>query len=146
MTAPRKPTRGAFKPGQSGNPAGKPKGARNPVLVALDAIGSDAAKDVLAATVAKAKKGDIRAAEILLSRVWPARKGRPIALDIPPVKTAADLPAALAAITTAVASGELTTEEGAAFASLLDAQRRALEMADLAARIEALEARTHESS
>lgn len=145
MTPPRKPKRGAFRPGQSGNPAGKPKGARNPVLVALDAIGSAAAKDVLAAAVKAAKSGDMRAAAILLDRCWPARKGRPIALEIPPVKTAADLPGALAAITAAVASGELTTDEGAAFASLLDAQRRGIETADLAARIEVLESRNESS-
>ena len=142
MTPPRKPKRGAFRPGQSGNPAGKPKGARNPVLVALDAIGSAAAKAVLEAAITAAKSGDMRAAEILLSRVWPVRKGRPVTLAIPPVKTAADLPGALAAITAAVASGELTTDEGAAFASLLDAQRRGIETADLAARIEILESKS----
>jgi len=30
---------GRFQPGKSGNPKGKPKGSRNHVLAALDAIG-----------------------------------------------------------------------------------------------------------
>jgi hypothetical protein len=33
-----------------------------------------------------AKEGDQRAAELILSRCWPARKSRPINLDLLPVK------------------------------------------------------------
>lgn len=137
-----------WKPGTSGNPAGKPVGARNKVLIALDHLGGENAEKILAAAV-KAAIGDeknppdLQAAGLILSRVWPARKGRPVTLDIPAIKTAADLPAALGAVTQAVADGTLTPDEGAALASILDAQRRGIETADLEARLIALEAEAH---
>jgi hypothetical protein len=142
-TKPKKPSQ--WEPGQSGNPSGKPVGARNKVLIALDHLGGENAEKILAAAV-KAAIGDeknppdLQAAGLILSRVWPARKGRPVVLDIPAIKTAADLPAALGAVTQAVADGTLTPDEGAALASILDAQRRGIETADLEARLIALEA------
>lgn len=134
--------RPGFQKGQSGNPAGRVSGSRNKVLMALDAIGGDAAAEVLQAAVMAAKGGDMRAAELLLSRVWPARNGRPVALpDLPSMTTASDLVAALGTVAQAVAAGTITPDEGQAVAAILDAQRRAIEVADLAARIERLEAR-----
>jgi hypothetical protein len=130
-----------FAPGKSGNPAGKPRGARHAALVALDAIGEQGATDALHAVVGAAACGDLRAAEILLSRVWPVRKGRPVVLDLPTMKSAADLPTALAAVTEAVAAGDLTPDEGQAVAAVLEAQRRAIATAELEARVAALEAR-----
>jgi hypothetical protein len=82
-----------------------------------------------------------RAVFALLRRVWPERKGRPVALDLPPLESAADLARALGAIAQAVATGEMTPEEGQAVASVLEVQRRALETVNLEQRIEALEAR-----
>lgn len=131
-----------FPPGQSGNPAGKPKGARHAALKALDAIGADGAADVMAAVVKAAKEGDMRAADILLRRLWPERKGRPVPVALPPITDAAATVAALAAITAAVGEGELSPEEGQAVAAILEIQRRAIETVELDQRITALEART----
>jgi hypothetical protein len=125
----------------SGNAAGRPKGSRNRILAALDKIGEDAAGEVLKKAVEAAKGGDMRAIEAVLSRVWPARKGRPVRLALPALETAADLPAALASVAAAVARGEVTPEEGQAVGALLEAHRRAVETADLAARLDALERR-----
>lgn len=130
-----------WRPGQSGNPAGRPKGARHAALQALDAIGQDSARDVLKAVVDAAKTGDMRASEILLRRLWPERKGRPVALPLPPVVSPADLPRAMAAIVEAVAVGDLSPDEGQAVAAILEGQRRAIETAELEARIAALENR-----
>lgn len=131
-----------WAPGQSGNPAGRPKGARHVALVALDAIGAEGAADVLRAVVEAAKGGDIRAAEIVLSRVWPQRKGRPVALDLPVMTTAADVSAALAATAAAMAEGTLSPEESGAVAAVIETQRRAIETLELEARIVALESRS----
>jgi hypothetical protein len=137
--------RGRFPPGRSGNPAGKAPGTRNALVAALDRIGAEAAENVLRAAVKAAigdekTGGDLRAAELILSRVWPVRKGRPLALALPAMQTAADLPAALGAVVAAVAAGDLTTDEGAAVASILEAHRRSIETADLESRVAALEA------
>lgn len=129
----------AWRPGQSGNPAGKAKGVRHRALVALDAIGTEGAADIMRAVVTAARSGDMRAADILLRRIWPERKGRPVMLDLPPMRTAADLPGALATIAEAVAGGEITPEEGQAVAAVLEAQRRAIETTDFERRLAALE-------
>jgi hypothetical protein len=129
-----------FPKGHSGNPQGKPRGARNRVLAALDQIGDEAAKDVLQAAVTAARGGDLRAAELILARVWPARKDRPVMLDLPAMRTAGDLAAALGAVAGAVASGTIAPAEGQAVAAVLESQRRAIETVELERRIAALEA------
>ena len=114
-----------FRPGRSGNAAGRPADARPAALTALDAIGTANAAPILQAVVDAAHGGGIRAAEILLCRIWPARKGRPVESGLPPMRNPGGLVAALAAI----GAGELTVEEAAAVAAVLEVQRRAMETA-----------------
>ncbi|MHB0734258.1 hypothetical protein ACX4MT_20110, partial [Roseomonas mucosa] len=80
-----------------------------------------------------------RAAEILLRRVWPERKGRPMGL--PPLRDAADLLPLVAATLQAVAAGDLAAGEARDIGRLLAVAGRAIETEDLAARIAALEGR-----
>jgi hypothetical protein len=72
----------------------------------------------------------MRAADLLLRRLWPERKGRPVRLELPPVRVAADLASALGRVVEAVGAGELTPEESQALAALLDSQRRAIATAE----------------
>lgn len=130
---------GRFQPGRSGNPNGRPVGSRHEALRALDSIGAENARGVMQAVVDAAKAGDMRAAEILLSRLWPARKGRPVTLDMPPIRTAADVAAALAEVSAEMSAGNITPEEAGAVAAVLETQRRAIETEDLERRIAALE-------
>jgi len=129
---------GRFAPG---NP-GRPRGSRHEALRALDAIGAEGAAEVLRAVVEAATGGDMRAADILLRRLWPERKGRPVAVELPPLEGARGVAAALGAVAEAVAGGDLTPEEGQAVAAVLETQRRAIETAELEARIAALETHT----
>ena len=129
---------GRFVPGNPGGP-GRPKGARHAALAALDAIGAAAAEDVLRRVVEDAKAGDLRAAEMLLRRLWPERRGRPVELDLPPVATAAELAHALAAVMKALAYWVLTPEEAKPVAGVLETQRRAIETSELEQRIATLE-------
>jgi len=119
---------------------GRPTGSRNRAAVALDELAQAEAESVLRATVEAAKSGDIRAAELVLSRIWPVRKGRPVNLRLPVIDTAGDVSAALGALVEAVAAGEVTPEEAGSIGALLEGKRRAIETADLEARIAALEA------
>jgi hypothetical protein len=129
---------GRFEPGHPGGP-GRPVGSRNKATLALDALADGEAETILQKQIELAKDGDQRAAEVILSRVWPARKSRAINLDLPPVTAAADIVPALGRITDAVAGGEITPDEGAAVAAVLEGKRKAIETIDVLARIEALE-------
>ena len=73
-----KQTGGRFTRGTSGNPKGRPRGSRHTALLALDAIGAEGAEDVLRSVVVAAKGGDTRAADLILRRLWPERRGRPV--------------------------------------------------------------------
>src|SRR5690242_17569729 len=109
-----------YRPGESGNPAGKPRGARNRATRLLDRMAQDDAADVIQTVIDRAKGGDMAAAGLLMSRIWPPRKGRAIEFEIPPLTTASDLVAALGGVVQAVARGLLTPDEGQAVASVLE--------------------------
>ena len=127
-----------FQPGNPGGP-GRPQGSRNAATFALDRIADEAGKDILKKMVEAAKSGDMRAAELVLQRIWPARKSRPIALTLPAIQSASDVVAAVGAVADAVGAGDITPDEGQAVASILEAKRKAIETVDLEARLSALE-------
>ena len=129
-----------FKPGNPGGP-GRRQGSRPAALLALDALAEGVATDVVIKVVEAAKGGDLKAADMLLSRIWPIRKGRQIKLAVPSIRTAADVVAALGAVTDAVAAGDLTPDEGSAVANVIEIKRRTLETEALEKRIAALEER-----
>jgi Family of unknown function (DUF5681) len=129
-----------WKPGQSGNPAGRKKGARHKALATLDAIGHAAAEGVLQKMVQAALGGDVRAADLLLKRAWPEQKGRHVSIELPPIKTAADIAKSIGVLANAVADGDLTPGEAHTLAGVLEIQRRTIETADLEARLAAIEA------
>jgi hypothetical protein len=128
-----------FPPGQSGNPRGKPRGARHRATMFAEKLMQADVGDVVQTVVAAAKDGDMSAARLVLDRVLPPRKGCTVRFDLPAISTPADVVAALGAILAAVGRGELTPDEGGIIASLLETKRKALETVDLERRVAALE-------
>lgn len=140
MTNNRKAPSTAFKPGRSGNPAGKPKGARNHSTRAILKLIEGGAEEITKAVLDAAKGGDMGAARFILERIVPTAKERPVSLTLPDVTTAEGIANAQAAILQAVAAGELMPNEGNVLAGIVEARRKALETEELAKRIAALEA------
>lgn len=135
-------TRGrAFQKGQSGNPAGRPKGSRAKTALKLDAILEGDAEEVARKAVAMAKAGDTVAMRLVLDRLCPPRKDRPVQFELPDMQTAKDVAGAIAAVVRAVAAGDLTPDEASTVASVIEMQRRAIDTHDLADRLAAIEAR-----
>ena len=83
----------------------------------------------------------MKAAEMILARAWPQRKGRPVALRMPPVESAADILKALSTILEAMGDGQITPEEAALVGGILEAKRKALETVEIETRLAKLEAR-----
>lgn len=131
-----------FKPGQSGNPAGKPKGARAKVTVLAEKMLADDAKEIVQAIIKAAKAGDATAMKLCLDRILPARRARFAIEGLPEVRTADDVTAATAAILAAVASAQLSPDEARDLAALIEAARKGIELVEFEKRLAALEART----
>lgn len=132
---------GRFPRGMSGNPAGKPKGTRHRVTVLAEKLMNDDAEAVVKAVIGAAKGGDMTAARLVLERIAPPRKGRPVTLDLPAIETADDVVKALGLVVGSIAAGNLTPDEGAAVAGLLEIKRKALETVEIERRLAALEER-----
>ena len=64
------------------------------------------AETVTRAVVEKAKGGDLTAAKIILDRVLPPRRDRPVAFALPRIEKAVDALGASTAIVKAVAGGD----------------------------------------
>ncbi len=79
------------------------------------------------------------AIRLCLERTLSAIKSRPVEIDLPPVETAKDITAAHGAVIAAMAKGEITPDDAAAIAGVLEARRRAIETVELEARIEKIE-------
>ena len=105
--------RGGFKPGQSGNPAGRPRGARNRVTCAIESLLEGEAEALTRKAIERALEGDAAALRLCLDRLAPPRRDRPTPFDLPTVREAADCRDAFAAIIAATAEGELTPSEAA---------------------------------
>lgn len=127
-----------FVPGQSGNPAGRPRGSRNKSTVLCLNLLDGAGEAVMTKAVELAKAGDPVALRLCIDRLVP-RGPRPVVLDLPRVAKAADLAEAAQAIVTCAAAGEISLEEARGFLALLTEQRKIVETVDLALRIEVLE-------
>jgi hypothetical protein len=130
-----------FRPGESGNPNGRPPGARNRVSALAQRLMDADAEAVVLALIRAAKGGDVAAAKLVLERTAPLPRNRPVWFDMPAIDTSADLGNAMNAILRAVAGGEISPDEAGHVAGLIETRRRTLETLELEARITSLEQR-----
>jgi hypothetical protein len=118
---------------------GRPKGSRNKRSVLVEQMMHCDLEQIVATCLRLAKGGDMAAIREVLVRVAPVRKGAPVAVEMPLIRSVTDVPAALAKLAEHVADGSLSPEEAAAIAALLERYVDAFEAIDLVKRVEALE-------
>jgi hypothetical protein len=128
-----------FEKGESGNPAGRPRGARNQATLLIQNLLADDAEAIGRKAIEMAKSGDLAAIRLCMDRLAPARKDEPVAFELPPIEKAADSVAATASIVAAVAAGELTPSQAAELCKVIDVYVRALESKDFDERLTKLE-------
>jgi hypothetical protein len=125
-----------YQKGESGNPAGRPKGLIN--QASLRASIEKDIPEILAAMTAQAKAGDTQAARLLLDRTLPSIKptDQPVSLAIAGVDLATDG----RAILTATGNADITPEQAGRLLAGLGSLARVIETDELLKRIERLEA------
>jgi len=79
-----------WKPGQSGNPAGKPKGTRHKATMLAERLLDGQAEELIQQCVQKALDGDSTAMRLCIERLVPPRKDRPVNLDLPQMECVED--------------------------------------------------------
>ena len=133
-----------FPKGRSGNPRGKPKGARHKTTLLAEKLMQDDAENIVNAVLTAARDGDMTAARIVLDRILPARRDNPVTFALPKIMRPADAVAASAAILSAVADGRLTPGEALEVSKLIEGFVKTLEVAELEERLAELEVRMSE--
>ena len=74
---------------------------------------------------------------MLMDRLWPPRKGHPIELDMPPLKTSTDVLNAIISLWNAMPEGHLTADEASALSLLAQRSMEAISEREILKRIAA---------
>jgi Family of unknown function (DUF5681) len=128
-----------FQKGQSGNPAGRPRGIVNRATALAQNLLSERAEGIARKVIELAEEGDMAAIRVCMERLVPPIKHQPVAVELPPIEKPADSVEALASIAAAVAAGDLTAAEAAELAKVVDVYVRALDSKGFDERLSALE-------
>ena len=94
--------------------AGRPRNPVSTAAVELDRLGTAVAEELMLSTIERARRGNLRATEMVLQRVWPVRRHRPIELDPPPGDGLSNLLNEHAALAHAMMNGEITPQDAQA--------------------------------
>ncbi len=127
-----------FQAGQSGNPAGKPKGARHKTTYAVINMLEGETEALTRKAIEMALGGDIAALKMCLDRIAPTLKPRTqsIRLDIKKPDNLADT---ARAFITASANGDLPPDIAAQLVSAVSSVAKIEEVEQLKHRLESLE-------
>lgn len=126
-----------FKPGQSGNPKGRPR--RSDSDQALREKIRKAAPVIIDSLVSAAQAGDTAAGKALLAFTLSPYKAVDRPVNVPMPDDMRDLSGATSAILRALATGTLTPDQAASVAGTLGALARVREFAELEDRLTHLE-------
>lgn len=121
-----------FRKGQSGNPKGRPRGARNRKTTAAELL-LENEEALTRKAVDLALEGDSTALRLCLERTVPKPRERAVQIALPPLKSATDPAPVMAAIAAATAQGRITPGEAVALAQVVETAIRAIETGERAA-------------
>jgi hypothetical protein len=139
-TAPKQRGR-PFPKGRSGNPKGRPPGARNVATVLAEQLLDGEAEELVRKVIVKAKHGNLPALRICIDRILPPRRERPVHFMMQELRSVGDASKAISALMSAVAKGELGASEAAELSKLIETFVRAVEATELEKRLLNLEQR-----
>jgi hypothetical protein len=129
-----------FEKGRSGNPLGRRVGCRNKTTIAAAAFLLGESEALTRKAVELALVGDPTALRLCIERVLPQCRERAVKFALPPIENAADIAAAMKAVTAALVGGMITPAEAATIAAVVDTFVRAIETSDFERRLRLVEA------
>ena len=130
-----------FRRGKSGNPAGRPIGARHKATILAEALLDGEAEGLTRKVLEMALAGHTVALRLCMERILPPRRERPVRFRLAALQTPADAVAAMVAIAAAVADGNLMPSEAGELSRLIDIYIRTVEASEFDQRLRAIEAR-----
>jgi hypothetical protein len=115
-----------FKPGQSGNPAGRKPGATNRLVLEARKIADKLTPAVIKKLGKDAALGDRLAASLFLRYTFPKARvvESGLQFDMPKLESASDVPAAIRSVLAAIANGSLSPTDGHALIHGFEAYSR----------------------
>ncbi len=131
--------RGRFLRGQSGNPAGRPRGCLDHVNRAAQILLAGEGAALTRRAVELALDGDPAAMRLCLERILGPCRERAVAFEMPVIRSAADLAPAMSAVAAATAQGAITPREAMQLGHVVEAYVRAVEATEFERRLKALE-------
>ena len=127
-----------FEKGQSGNPNGRPKGARHKSTMAIQALIDGEAENITRKAIEAALAGDMVAIRLVMERVLPARKDSPVTISLPTIKDANSAIELMQALMDGVSHGEITPLEANSLAGIVEQWRKTYETIELKTKLEEL--------
>jgi hypothetical protein len=131
--------RGRFARGRSGNPAGRPRGCLDHINRAARLLLAGEGEALTRKAVELALAGDPSALRLCLERILGPCRDRAVEFTMPPIRNAADLAGAMAAVAEATAQGAVTPREAMQLGRMVEAYVRAVEATEFDRRLHALE-------
>ena len=126
-----------FIKGQSGNPAGRPKGSG--ISAKLRQAIEGEAEAIIKAMIEQAKAGDMQAAKALLDRVLPALKPESQAIHLPELVAAGTMAEKARAAIDAAGAGAVSPSAASDLVAAIAGLARVVETTELQQRLDELE-------
>ena len=126
-----------FSKGQSGNPAGRPKGSG--ISAQLRQAIEGEAEAIIKAMIEQAKAGDMQAAKALLDRVLPALKPESQAIHLPELVAAGTMAEKARAAIDAAGAGAVSPSAASDLVAAIAGLARVVEVTALQQRLDELE-------
>lgn len=134
MTQGERTNRTTWKPGQSGNPHGRPSGTER-----VRQLLEDKREELVTRAVEMAMAGDAQVMRALLDRLAPAPRTQHPAVEIPGMPTNGTASEKAGAIVDAMGSGLISPDAGALMLGAIASAVKVREFEELEARLAALE-------
>jgi hypothetical protein len=129
-----------FQPGNTFG-RGRPKGSRNKSKSPAQDLLDEYAPNLMRKCIALGMQGDVSMLRMCMERIIPVRRGVCIPINLPVIRTAADVDKAAEKVTQAIRRGKIAPPEGSILMNILESRSRIIERGLLEGRVEELEER-----